>query len=320
MKGKKTNSIKFIKKYWLVMLTAILSVFLVCFVAFGAYTNLNSVKRVVSTKGGKELAFSSNYLKAVENTNTTNYSTKIISVPSTVQDNYSFGITVCNYPQDNPFDVNENDITYTLTLTLVDASGETQSNYSYDITVSYNETTSKFASGVCTIGSQMLKGKTKSINTYTVTVPKTIVESGINIKAEAVPDDTSKSYTDNKNLARIFTFSEYTPNTTNWTGSFAETETDGYDGFNYIVQGQGKGTVTIEWNSEQLEISQIFLKNNNITAITGTESDWEKITFNVNSDTQNRYDIQFYKTSGGDYKNIDTLNGYVTLTFKESTT
>ena len=135
-----------------------------------------------------------------------------------------------------------------------------------------------------------------------------------------MPDDASKSYTNNENLARIFTFSEYNPNAITWTGEFAETETEGYDGFNYIVKGQGKGKVTIEWNSAQLEISQIFLENNNITAETDTESGWKKITFDVDSDTQNRYDIQFYKTSGGIYTDINTLNGYVTLTFKESTT
>lgn len=313
MKGKNENRKNFIKKYWLIMLTAVLSVTLVCFVSFAAYTNLNSVKRVVSTRGGKELAFSSNYLKAVNSTD--NYSTKNLAIPEQ-STTYDFDITVCNYPQDNPFDVNENDITYTLKLTLVDLNEEIQSTYSGDITVSYNETTSKFASGECTIDNQTLTGKTKSINTYKVTVPKTIVESGINIKAEAVPDYASKSYTNNENLARIFTFSEYNPNAITWTGEFAETETEGYDGFNYIVKGQGKGKVTIEWNSAQLEISQIFLDGKNVT--TGTDGK-QSITFDVNSDTQNRYDIQFYKTSGGIYTDINTLNGYVTLTFKENT-
>lgn len=318
MKGKNENRKNFIKKYWLIMLTAVLSVTLVCFVSFAAYTNLNSVKRVVSTRGGKELAFSSNYLKAVNSTD--NYSTKNLAIPEQ-STTYDFDITVCNYPQDNPFDVNENDITYTLTLTLVDADGQKIETGSYDdISVSYGTVTGKkFLSGVCTIGSQTLNGKTKSTNTYKVTVPKTIVESGINIKAAAVPDYASKSYTNNENLARIFTFSEYNPNAITWTGEFAETGTDGYDGFNYIVKGQGKGKVTIEWNSAQLEISQIFLENNNITAETDTESGWKKITFDVDSDTQNRYDIQFYKTSGGIYTDINTLNGYVTLTFKENT-
>ena len=51
-----------ITKRWLTFWAVAVSVLLTGLVVFAAYTNLNSVKRVVSTQGGRGTAFSSNYL------------------------------------------------------------------------------------------------------------------------------------------------------------------------------------------------------------------------------------------------------------------
>lgn len=312
----KKNLKQIIKKHCIMIWAVAVSVTLICFVSYAAYTNLNSVKRVVSTQGGKGTAFSSNYL-SLTTRSSSSYDMKRITIGEKAETK-SFNLNICNYVQNNPSVYNEYDITYTLVLTLVDATdGSPITDKDSDASVSGGY----FSNGVCEITGQTLTGKTKSVLSYTITVPKSFINA-VNIKAEAVPDDASYSYTNNSKLARIITFSEYIENNTSWTGSFSETTADGYDGFNYIIKGQGVGTVTLTWDPEMLEISKIFLDNNGI--IPTDDADGKKtFTMQVDSNTGNsRYDIQFYKTEAGGknsaYADMNAINGYVEFIFAES--
>lgn len=287
---------------WVIFLIIALSALLLGFASYAAYTNLNSVKRVVSTQGLKGTPFSSNYLNLTSSSESS-YSVKNITFPEDA-DSIDFIINVCNYVHNNPSKFNDNDITYSLKLTLknyenVDTNG---------LKVAYNGTEYNFSSGVCTISGQTLRGKTKSVDTYEITVPKSFVDA-VKIEAVAVPDTNSYQYTGNYKLGRLFAFTNKSETATTWTGRFAESTTDGYDGFNYILSGQGKGKIILSWKPEQLEISKIFLDNNNLTATNGS------FKLDVDSDTKNRYDIQFYKTEAGSYPDMETVGGYVTITF-----
>lgn len=312
MKKDKKNSVK---KLWAVVWAAVVTAVLVGIVSGAAYINRNSVKRVVSTQSGSGTAFSSNYLMPVTK-DTSAYILKNVSFSKSAETT-ELEIDVCNYVQNDPSKVNENDIEYTLTLTLLNTDGtENTSSDIGSLSVKYKNVTYNFANGVCIIADQKLVGNTKSVNTYTLTVPKALVNN-INIQAVAEPSSSSYSATGGYKLGRIFTFSDYNATAT-WTGSFAETATDNYDAFNYVLKGQGKGTVTLTWDPEQLEISKIFLDNNNLQAESGT-GNTKILTIEVDSNNkQSRYDIQFYKTENGVYTDMNTVEGYVTVVYTEA--
>ncbi|MGN0114809.1 MAG: hypothetical protein ACI396_05740, partial [Acutalibacteraceae bacterium] len=281
---------------------------------FAAYTNINRVKRVVSTQGENNVAFSSNYLTLL-NSDVSTFDLKRISIPKS-SNTGEFTITVCNYVHSNPSILNTYDISYNMMLTLVDAVTGESVTTGYDAaSVSFGENSYSFTNGVCTIENQSLTGKVKSIDTYNITVPSSFIDK-INIKAEATPDSSSLVHTNNYKLAREFAFAEYSDNTTSWTGSFAETDVNSYDGFNYVLKGQGEGTVTLTWDSSQLEISQVFLNNYSLIASVGSGNQMT-VMFSVNSNEKNRYDIQFYKTENGSYSDINVLNSYVSCAFVE---
>ncbi|MGN0618797.1 MAG: hypothetical protein ACI4J7_07220 [Ruminiclostridium sp.] len=287
---------------WAVFLIVVLSALLLGFASYAAYTNLNSVKRVVSTQGLKGTPFSSNYLNLTASSESS-YSVKNIVFPENAP-TVTFSIDICNYVHNNPSKFNDNDINYTFTLTLVNADGVDLTG----LTVTSGGNSYSFTDGVCSITGQTLAGRKKSVNTYVVTVPAGFVDK-VKIEAVAEPDSASYKNTGNFKLGRLFAFTNKSETATTWTGRFAESTTDNYDGFNYILSGQGKGTITLSWQPDKLEINKIFLDTYGITPSGGS------FTMDVDSDTKNRYDIQFYKTGNGDYSSIATVSSYVTISF-----
>ena len=286
------------------------------FVANTAYISLNIVKRVVSTQGLGGTPFSSNYLLLVPK-ETTAYAVKNIYCPEGAE--YAdFSINVCNYVQNNPSMVNENDIKYAFILTLQNSDGTVNTGTFSGLSVTDNNGVSyEFTNGVCTIPDRLLTGNTKSVDTYSIVIPKQMV-SNVDLRAEAEPSDTgSYSAVNGNKLGRVFAFSEHNASSTTWTGSFAETTADGYDAFNYIIKGQGRGTVALTWDNSQLEINRVFLENNGLSIT--SEGSISKLTIEVDSTAgQNRYDIQFYKMENGSYTDMETINGYVTVHFTEA--
>lgn len=287
---------------WAVFLIIALSALLLGFASYAAYTNLNSVKRVVSTQGFNGTPFSSNYLNLTPR-DESSYSVKNIVFPESGETT-TFNIDVCNYVHNNPSKFNDNNINYTLSLKLVGADGVNTAGLS----VSFGGTAYSFTEGVCTIADRRLKGGTKSVDRYEITVPKSFVDK-VKIEAVAAPDDGSYKNTGYFKLGRLLAFTTKSESAAIWTGSFSESTTDNYDGFNYILSGQGKGRITLTWESDKLEINRIFLETNGISESGGS------FTMDVDSDTKNRYDIQFYKTGNGDYSSMETVKSYVTITF-----
>lgn len=308
MKKDKTHSVK---KLWITVWVIVVSAMILGIVSSAAYINRNSVKRVVSTQGGGGTAFSSNYMLLSSDGN---YSTKNIYFTENAETT-PFDITVCNYVQNDPSKVNNKRINYTLTLKLLDYDNADVTNSFDGLMVKYGSSTSTFSGGVCTISGQTLAENTVSVNKYTVTVPKEFVDT-VMIKAEAVPEEDSKGAVNNNTLGRYFSFSYLNNTTITWTGSFVETTADNYDGFNYIIKGQGKGTVTLTWNTAMLEMNKLFLDNytDKVTTADGKAT----LTLEVGSNNINRYDIQFYKVEGGVYDTMESVKNYVTFDFAKS--
>lgn len=291
-------------------IAVILSAFVLGIAVFGAYTNVNSVKRVVSTQGLSGTAFSSNYLSLAAK-DALSYTLKTISLSESGETS-TFEVNVCNYVHNNPSQVNEKNIAYTFTLTLYNLDGTRNTSDFAGLSATDSGGTSyTFTDGECVIMGKSLQGGTKSVETFRISVPKSFMNTAL-IQAVAEPNAESYLYTDGYKLGRTFSFSSGVTET-NWTGAFTETTTDGYDGFNYAVKGQGKGTVTLAWDSTQLEINKVFLEKNGLAATPSGNT--KSVSFSVNSEQQNRYDIQFYKTETGVYSNIATLSSYVKFTF-----
>lgn len=280
-----------------------------------AYISLNIVKRVVSTQGSSGTPFSSNYLLLVPK-DTTAYAVKNIYCSKGV-DYAEFAINVCNYVQNDPSMVNGNDIRYTFVLTQQNSDGTPNTEAFSGLSVKDNDGVShEFTDGVCRISDRCLVGNTKSVDTYSIVIPKQMVNT-VDLRVEAVPTDSSYSAVNGNKLGRVFTFSEHYVSSNTWTGSFSEMTADSYDAFNYIIKGQGKGTVTLTWDPSQLEINRVFLENNGLSVT--SEGSISKLTIEVDSTAgQNRYDIQFYKTENGIYTDMDTIDGYVTVNFTEA--
>lgn len=86
-----------------------------------------------------------------------------------------------------------------------------------------------------------------------------------------------------------------------WSGDFSDSEenTD-YDGFNYVISGNGTATLTFKWRSDKLEINPYFLSANLLTIPNAPTVEtiggdiWKSITINADSSIVNRYDIQLF--------------------------
>ncbi|MGN0633982.1 MAG: hypothetical protein ACI4JW_08945 [Oscillospiraceae bacterium] len=305
-----------ITRYYLVIWIAVVSAALIGVGTFAAYTNINKVKRVVSTQGGEGTAFSSNYLSLVL-IETESYGMKRIAMNSADGSALKkVDVTVCNYIQNNPTMVNDNNITYDMTFTLVSTvSGDTITDLSAlnladhgEFKIECGGESGNFENGVCKFQNKTLTGKTKSVDTYTLTVPASFMDT-VNIKSEAIPHEDSYGYTDRYKLCRVLVFSENTERNDGWTGSFLEKTSSDYDGFNYILTGQGKGTVTLTWDPSKLEINKLFINKENFKL---TESGNENtLTIEVDSDISGRYDIQFYKTGSSDYSDIGSMIKFI---------
>jgi len=110
--------------------------------------------------------------------------------------------------------------------------------------------------------------------------------------------------------------------TPGWSGRFTDSEnlTD-YDGFNYVISGNGSATITFKWRSDKLEINPYFLSDNTATipdepiVNTVNGATCKTITINANSGTVSRYDIQFYMKDWSDNTvSWNDVKGYVDFT------
>lgn len=112
----KDQFIKKLKRSWLALWIAFAAAALSTIGVLAAYTSVSSVKRVVSTQRGAGMLFSSNYLTTDEN-----------DLPRTItfssmENSPCVTVNVCNYPQ-TLIKHNDKDITYTLTVELMDSNG-----------------------------------------------------------------------------------------------------------------------------------------------------------------------------------------------------
>lgn len=172
--------------------------------------------------------------------------------------------------------------------------------YEYKVKVDYDATDGY---RVTYTGVKLLKSG-RDENKYLIRFPKSMrtSEDKIYVKLTAIPQPTLLSYKGIKNLSGILSITKSKEKLSQgWSYGFNDSEENSdYDGFNYVISGNGTVTITLQWRDDKFEINPYFLSGNTETIPSGVTSNivggitWKSITINADSDVKNRYDIQFY--------------------------
>ena len=280
--------------------------------SFAAYTNFNSVKRVVSTGTQSDTMFGSNYLTLM-NLNDTSIPVKRISLAG----NYTFTVQVCNYVWGDPTLYNPKDIKYKVTAKLISMDGGKLPDNCTDIKMG-GQTFGK--DGALTLESRSLATGSAQTKSYSIVIPKDLKDK-IKIKIEAVPENISADAVNNQKLGAILSFADYEA-TKNWTGHFIDSKEkdktpEQYDAYNYEISGNGAGTVTITW-PDSLLLSEWVIKDGK--QVENGENSTSSYTFTVDGSTT-AVQFQFYKNPvklDALEKTWDALESSVTVTFTEN--
>lgn len=282
--------------------------------SFAAYTNFNSVKRVVSTGTQSDTMFGSNYLSLM-GINDTNIPVKRISLAES-NGAYTFTVQVCNYVWGDPTLYNPKDITYKVTAKLISMDG---GNLPDNCTGIEMGGTHFDAYGEWTLNNQTLAAGSAQTQSYSIVIPKDLKDK-IKIKIEAVPENISADAVNNQKLGAILSFADYEVNK-NWTGHFIDSKEkdktpEQYDAYNYEIFGNGAGTVTVTW-PDSLLLSDWVIKDGK-----KGENNTSSYTFTVDGSTT-AVQFQFYKNpakldADALEKTWDALESSVKVTFTES--
>ena len=267
------------------------------------------------------MLFSSNYLTTDEND-----LTRTITF-SSMENSPCVTVNVCNYPQ-TMIKHNDKDITYTITVELVDSdgnavTGEEAAKYSVEFG---GENKTFEGNSKIVFSSLVLKSDDFNKHEFVLTFDKSqLTKSDIYMKVTAAPTDQAELKTLSAKLGVIY-INDNTSAT--WTGTFIDNAASpkDLDGFNYRLSGSGEGTVTLTWNTNYVDISPWF-KNTYDLTISKDSSGRATATMKVDSAEKNQYDIQFYRTNGinsaeqwsdGNHTDI-TVNGtgFVSMSFTQ---
>ena len=266
--------------------------------SFAAYTNFNSVKRVVSTGTQSDTMFGSNYLSLM-GISDTNIPVKRISLAES-SGAYTFTVQVCNYVWGDPTLYNPKDITYKVTAKLISMDG---GNLPDNCTGIEMGGTHFDAYGEWTLDNQ------------------TLATDKIKIQIEAAPENISADAVNNQKLGAILSFADYEA-TKNWTGHFIDSKEkdktpEQYDAYNYEISGNGAGTVTVTW-PDSLLLSEWVIKDGK--QVEKGKNNTSSYTFTVDGSTT-AVQFQFYKNPvklDALEKTWDELESSVTVIFTES--
>lgn len=333
---------KFLKKFkknwvrvWLIIVT-----FLCCMaVVFAAYTEVSSVKRVVSTTSSPGDPFSSNCM------HTTISSRRLTAT--------EFPVSVCNFDQDFPKDYCTTEIIYNMTAEL---KVKIDSNY-YAIAELENlknndkitdETYRAYLQKALKYGIRKLEDDKNGAlsEEWQMFSPENeykVLYQSDRLRPNRSSTDIYSVKIDDEDLRTddtlFFVFVEAKPSSgvlstlsarlygtltkevaASWSGSILEQNCDtiDYDFYNYVITGSGIGTLDIYWDPTKVSVNKYFLEQNNLNAedADSIHEGWKKITINVDSTKKNRYEFQLFKAE----KDSSFLipSAYITCIFTKS--
>ena len=304
-----------IRKYKYILLPCIAAVLAGVGISFAAYTSIDSIRRVITTRESSEInAFFSNHMNEYPISEDTEITTKTVGFSDTADP--KINITVSNYPGANPSRVNKRDIHYSFRATLLDKSGnplsgdrikefqieKNGSGKKYSFAAAENTDTEASVSvsdGVVMYTAELLPGGTATQDVFMIYMTAEAMQQ-VDIKVQAVPtDEASREATGRNALGRRLSFAVFQRRESSWSGSFtddlAATDPKKLYGINYAVSGGGEGDITVTWNADYLEISPNFLSvyKDYITE--------RNITENNETNTQNHIKLHIEADNAVDY-------------------
>lgn len=318
------------KKYWITVWLVLAALALGALVTYAVYTEVFSVKRVVSTKSSPKDLFSSNCLMPDL------YERR---VPTR-----EYTINVCNYDQKYPDIPNPLEVQYTLFAELRVKYGNEILTFAQlqtklaDNTAAYEEIVARaggysigkvqdnnpsgkiqspvmtalsvsngFSASFGTPAYETLPPGVVSADRYRLILPPEAFEREdpeFYVFVQAVPVNSALS-----ELETLLYGAKNIVITASWTGALAEagTGTTDYDFYNYIIAGSGSGKLDLLWDPEWFQVSDYFFNpdlsgvtfdggNNTPVEVSGGEFDgWLKVTLVVDSSEKSRYTLQLFK-------------------------
>ena len=237
-------------------------------------------------------------------------------------DYYKIHVIVRNYTPTDTLHFYEKDINYTFTAELVNVGGTAITAPAKATLVRYGTTGTEFTpSGgkyVVTATGTLSKEQSGTHDiTYTFYFHKDLLDATDNVfvKIAAIPTGDDATLEDVGSLQGIIGISrQATEIVKTWSGTFSDegaalnnqnshdVEASAYDGFNYIIQGNGARKVSLTWDNTILELNPFSIDelksySDDIDSTAWsqtTEGDYTTIVFKVDSEECPRYDVQFY--------------------------
>lgn len=308
---------------WFVIWIVLLCVMLMATVSYGAYTSVKYFKSVaVAKKEGNDIRFSSNYLDL-----RMKEEDSLVKVIAANGNPVSVAITVCNYSQNEPDKAHKQEITYDITINILDAEGKPLEDFieyqksdgtigsltKADLLATMHVNSEQLTENYSKTG-EKLTGVNPAQNVYNITCTNPDILSAISIKMAAVPDECKECDLDNFELtARIKILVSKLQS--GWTGYI----TDGpmADAFNFEMSGTTEETMILSWDNSKVEISPWSKNELGIKEVTQNNGRAEAIINVGKVGKPTSYRLQFYRTSAiPTDEDVAALKQYVTLNRK----
>ncbi|WP_303834476.1 hypothetical protein [Ruminococcus flavefaciens] len=337
----------FFKRCWIIIWVVVASLsFVTVGIVYAAFTKSNSEKIVLARVGKTGKLFSSNYLQ-----NGISMSDTIFYVDADSTEMVDF-VRISNYVQGSPGKTYPRAINYELEMKLVYLDGDeykvfadnsliaqryikVKINGGEDIYFGYNEDAGAYQNVAASYKKNMsLAGGSPTTDSLRIEYspdqkllltspdpakPKMYLE----IKATPTP---ASNYLDIDPLSgRLNLQLTGQVQSVVWSGYINETGAREnvantspavtLDDYNYVIEGTGKGTIHLIWDTTYLELNHDFISE--LSSTEGYSYSAGDLTFKVDSNSISRYDTQFYRTGEAltYYDDWNEVNGYITCTF-----
>ena len=313
-----------IKKYWLTIWLIIATLSFSLITTYAIYTRITIAKRVVSTQAGASSLFSSDYMSEG--------GTKTIEPISETSTDPEVTVHVYNYVYPKEAIYRSSATEYDLVATIgifdenevfheLDDENEISELENLAYSIKYNAKNEVFKFGGengtnHTFYGCSIAGDSANSDLFTLVFDKS--ELGNNAKEYCI---RLVAYPYDSDLTRLTgdVMVRYSKQASvGWSGEVEDLNNsiiNSYDGFNYYLEGNGKGKITFKWNASRLTINKEFLSNTeNVFYNKVSDEEFEKyntppveseltpddegfvyLTLEVDSTEKNRYEIQFFK-------------------------
>ncbi len=305
------NATNKIKISWITIWLITAAVAFTGVVGYAAYTRVTSVKRVVSTRAGAGVLFSSNYMangvKPQVSIEYRDYSEFVDNEGNPLETNPAYNMTVCNYSQgDKATWYVANDIKYKLTATLwlnekytadeLPEGDERVGTYKpptaadlgdlkFGIKHSSDNDYTYFSSNKLTIelpesNSYTLNKNEASSDMFSLLFDKSeLLSNAPGFWIEVNADPISISGGEVETIRGYVATCKTADDGAKWTGYI---EDDGYnstdyDSYNYIISGNGQGTFYFAWDDSKVKPNEFAFINysEDLISTTGDVTSWE---------------------------------------------